>query len=307
MRFDVTILGSSSATPIFNRNPTSQLVNFNEKLFLIDCGEGTQQQMLRFGIKAPKIDHIFISHLHGDHYLGLVGLLSSLHLNGRTKPMHLYASPALQEIIEIQFKYSQTNIRYPIVFHATHDKHSEVIYEDSELTVETIILSHRIPCTGFKFLEKRRLPKINREKIDRYQIPVDYIPLIKKGYSYTDKNGRVYLSEELTTPADEPRSYAYCSDTICNWEYLPKIEDVDLLYHEATFLHDMLDRAEETFHTTALQAAQVALKARAKKLLIGHFSARYRELYPLKDEARTIFPNTELAIEGQTFEVGSRR
>lgn len=304
MRFDVTILGSSSATPIFNRNPTSQLVNFNEKLFLIDCGEGTQQQMLRYGIKAPKIDHIFISHLHGDHYLGLVGLLSSLHLIGRTKPIHLYGPEELKEIIEVQFRHSQTSIRYELIYHFTHTRYPEIIFEDSELTVGTIMLSHRIPCTGFRFTEKRRLPKIIREKIDRYQIPVDYIPLIKKGHIYTDKTGRKFLPEELTTPADEPRSYAYCSDTICNWEYMNEIRGVDLLYHEATFLHEMLDRAEETFHTTALQAAQVAEKAGARKLLIGHFSARYRELYPLRDEARTVFPATELAIEGQTFPVG---
>ncbi|HEY1023780.1 MAG TPA: ribonuclease Z [Sphingobacteriaceae bacterium] len=303
MKFEVTILGSSSATPIYNRNPTSQLLNYNEKLFLIDCGEGTQQQMLRYGIKAPKIDHIFISHLHGDHYLGLVGLLSSLHLNGRTKAMKIYAPPELKEIIEVQFRHSQTTLRYPLVFHPTHTAKPEIIFEDSELTVETIMLSHRIACTGFKFSEKRRLPKIIREKVERYNIPVDYIPLIKRGHSYTDKSGRVFSPQELTVPPDEPRSYAYCSDTICSWDYLPSIENVGLLYHEATFLHDMLERATETFHTTALQAGQIAAKANAKDLLIGHFSARYKELEPLEAEAASLFPNTRLAREGETFEV----
>lgn len=303
MKFEVTILGSSSATPIYNRNPTSQLLNYNEKLFLIDCGEGTQQQMLRYGIKAPKIDHIFISHLHGDHYLGLIGLLSSLHLNGRTKPMKIFAPPELKEIIDVQFKYSQTTLRYPLYFHPTSSSGPEIIYEDSELTVETIILSHRIPCTGFKFSEKPRLPKIIREKVEKFNIPIDYIPLIKKGHAYTDKSGRVFSPQELTVPPDEPRSYAYCSDTICSWDYLGSIESVNLLYHEATFLHDMLDRATETFHTTAMQAGQIAVKANVKQLLIGHFSARYKELDPLEAEARSVFPNTRLAREGETFSV----
>jgi ribonuclease Z len=301
MKFELTILGSSSATPIFNRNPTSQILNINEKIFLIDCGEGTQSQLLKYGIKSQRIDHIFISHLHGDHYLGLVGLLSSLHLNGRIKTMHIYGPPALQEIVEIQFKHSQTDIRYPIEFHHTTNVTSEIIHQDTELMVETIILSHRIPCTGFKFSEKQRLPKIIRSKIEELNIPVEFIPLIKKGHPYTNKEGKSYQPDELTVPADIPRSYAYCSDTICNWQYIDKIKNVDLLYHEATFTHDMLDRALETFHTTALQAGEIAIKAGAKKLLLGHFSARYRDLTPLLEEARSVFQNTDLAIEGVTF------
>lgn len=303
MKFELTILGSSSATPIFNRNPTSQLLNINEKIFLIDCGEGTQSQLLKYGIKSQRIDHIFISHLHGDHYFGLVGLLSSLHLNGRIKPMHIYGPAALQEIIEIQFKYSQTDIRYPIEYHPISDANSQVIHEDNELMVETIILSHRIPCTGFKFSEKQRLPKIIRSEIERLNIPVEYIPLIKKGHVYTDTNGKKHQPEELTVPADVPRSYAYCSDTICSWQYMEDIKNVDLLYHEATFMHDMLDRATETFHTTSLQAAEIAVKANVGKLLLGHFSARYRDLTPLLEEAQSVYPNAQLAIEGQTFMV----
>lgn len=303
MKFELTILGSSSATPIFNRNPSSQALNANEKIFLIDCGEGTQSQLLRYGIKSQRIDHIFITHLHGDHYLGLVGLLSSLHLNGRIKPMHIYAPPGLQEIVELQFKHSQTILRYQIVFYSIQNITPEVIYENNELTVETIILSHRIPCTGFKFTEKQRLPKIIRSKAEALDIPVEYIPLIKKGFSYTSKDGKIYTAEELTMPADTPKSYAYCSDTICNWEYIESIRNVDMLYHEATFMHNMLDRALETFHTTALQAAEIAIKANVKKLLLGHFSARYRDLAPLLEESRTVFPNSELAIEGVTFNI----
>lgn len=303
MKFEITILGSSSATPIYNRNPSSQLLNVNDRLFLIDCGEATQQQMLRFGIKAQKIEHIFISHLHGDHYLGLVGLLSSLHLNGRKKSLHIYAPTELLEILNVQFKYSETELRYPIEFHATQTEKSEIIFENQDITVETIILSHRIPCTGFKFIGKKRLPKIIKEKVDELQISVDHIKLIKKGFDFTDQSGKTHTSLELTTDSEKPKVYAYCSDTICNWKYIEQIRDTDLLYHEATFLHDMLDRAVETFHTTALQAGEIALKANVKKLLIGHFSARYRDLQPLLEETKSIFPNTELAIEGFTFEV----
>ena len=303
MKFEVTILGSSSSTPIFNRNPSAQILNVNEKFILIDCGEGTQNQLLHFGIKASRIDHIFISHLHGDHYLGLVGLLSSLHLNGRVKPMDIFGPSELQEIIDIQFRFSQTHLRYPLNFTATNPNINEKIFENYDVIAETFPLDHRIPCTGFKFSEKQRLRKIVKEKIEELDIPADLIPLIKKGQNFTDKDGKVHLSEDLTTEADRPKVYAYCSDTICSWKYLANIKDADTLYHEATFMHDMLGRAEETFHTTAQQAAEIALKAHAKKLLIGHFSARYRELEPLLEEARTIFPSTFLAIEGKTFEI----
>jgi ribonuclease Z len=301
MRFEVSILGSSSATPIFNRNPSAQLLNVNEHLFLIDCGEGTQLQLLRYGFKAQRIDHIFISHLHGDHYFGLIGLLSSLHLNGRTKPMNIFAPPELKEILEVQFKYSQTILRYPIVFYPTQDHTSEQIFENKDMIVETIILDHRIPCTGFKFSQKKRSRKIIKEKVDALNIPVDYIPLIKNGLDYTDQRGTIHPAESLTVEADLPKSYAYCSDTICSWNYLEQINGVDTLYHEATFMHDMLERAQETFHTTALQAGEVAKKAGVKQLLIGHFSARYRDLIPLLDESRSVFTNTQLAIESQTF------
>lgn len=303
MRFDVTILGSSSATPIYNRNPTSQLLNLNDRYYLIDCGEGTQIQLLRNGIKAQRIDYIFISHLHGDHYLGLVGLLSSLHLNGRVKPMTIFGPPELQEILEIQFKYSQTNLKYSLVFKPTQTDTPELIFENNDLKVETIILDHRIPCTGFKFSQKKRLRKILKDKVEKLNIPVEYIPLIKRGFDYTDKSGNVYPARDLTTEPDEPKSYAYCSDTANSMTYLEQIKGVDTLYHEATFLHNMLDRAKETFHTTALEAGEIALKAGVKQLLLGHFSARYRELEPILEEAKSVFPNAKLAIEGVTFQI----
>jgi len=303
MKFELTILGSSSSTPIFNRNPSAQLLNVNEKFILIDCGEATQNQLLHFGLKANRIDLILISHLHGDHYLGLVGLLSSLHLNGRTKEMNIFGPPDLLEIIELQFKLSQTILKYPIKFTATKHLRTELLFENRDIIVESFPLDHRIPCTGFKFTEKQRLRKIIKSKIEELSIPIDMIPLIKKGHSFTDKNGRLYAAEELSTDPDIPKSFAYCSDTVCSWKYLENIMNVDLLYHEATFMNDMIDRAEETFHTTALQAGEVALKANAKKLLIGHFSARYRELDPLLMEAKGVFSETALAIEGKKFEI----
>jgi len=303
MKFEVTILGSSSSTPIFNRNPSAQLLNVNEKYILIDCGEATQNQLLHFGLKANRIDQIFISHLHGDHYLGLVGLLSSLHLNGRTKPMDIFGPSELIEILNIQFKHSQTELKYPINFRPIRSDQSEKIFQNYDVTVESFPLDHRIPCTGFKFTEKQRLRKIIKSKIEELSIPTEMIPLIKKGFNFTDQTGKVHLSEDLTIEADKPKVYAYCSDTVCSWKYLSYIENADMLYHESTFMHDMISRAEETFHTTALQAGEIAGKAKVKKLLIGHFSARYKDLQPLLDEAKTVFPETQLAIEGKTFEI----
>ncbi|WP_316803400.1 ribonuclease Z [Pedobacter nototheniae] len=301
MKFEVTILGSSSATPVFNRNPSAQLLNCNEKYYLIDCGEGTQHQLIRFNIKAARIDYIFITHLHGDHYLGLVGLLSSLHLNGRIKPMQIFGPAALLEILEIQFKYSDTTLRYSIEFFAIDATSPAQIFENSDLVVRTIILNHRIPCTGFVFEQKQRQRKLIKEKSD--DVPMAYYTALKKGMDVTLPNGDILLSEEYTKPADAPRSYAYCSDTLFDERYFPSIMNCDTLYHEATFLHELLDRAKETHHTTALQAAEIANIIHAKKLLIGHFSSRYKTLQMLLEEAQSVFENTELAIEGRTFQL----
>lgn len=303
MKFEVTILGSSSATPVYNRNPTAQLLNCNEKFYLIDCGEGTQQQLIRFGFKANKIDYIFISHLHGDHYFGLIGLLSSLHLNGRVKPLYIFAPAALEEILALQFKYSETVIRYPIEFVATQTDAPAQIFENADLTVETFVLNHRIPCTGFSFVQKKRLRKLMIEKLESEQIPVEYYPLLKRGVDLDLPDGGILRNEDYTTDSDRPKKYCYCSDTLFDERYLESIQNCDTLYHEATFLHEMLDRANQTHHTTALQAAEVAKVTGAAKLLIGHFSSRYKSLQPLLDEARTVFEETELAIEGITFPI----
>ncbi|KQC01077.1 ribonuclease Z [Pedobacter sp. Hv1] len=303
MKFEVTILGSSSATPVYNRNPTAQLLNCNEKFYLIDCAEGTQQQLIKYGLKASKIDYVFISHLHGDHYFGLIGLLSSMHLNGRIKPLYIYAPKAIKEILELQFKHSDTSLKYELVYFETDPTQSAIIFQNSDVTVETIILNHRIPCTGFKFTEKKRLRKLLIDKLEQENIPIELYPLLKRGVDLTLPNGDVLLNVDYTTDSAAPKSYAYCSDTLYDESYFEIIKNCNTLYHEATFLHDMLERANETHHTTALQAAQVAEIVGAKKLLIGHFSSRYKTLTALLDEARTVFPETELALEGNTYEI----
>lgn len=303
MKFEVTILGSASATPVYNRNPTAQLLNCNERHYLIDCGEGTQQQLIKYGFKASKIDFIFISHLHGDHFFGLVGLLSSLHLNGRTKPLHLFAPPALKDILDLQFLHSDTHLRYQINFYPIDPAKPEVIFKNNDVTVETIILNHRIPCTGFKFTEKKRLRKLIVEKLEQDAVPVEYYPLLKRSVDVDLPNGRSIKYLDYTMDSAKPKVYCYCSDTMYDERYFAQIEGADTLYHEATFLHDMLDRANETHHTTAQQAAEIATKVNAKKLLIGHFSSRYKTLEGLLEEAKAGFENTELAIEGRTFEI----
>ncbi|MCX2474486.1 ribonuclease Z [Pedobacter sp. MC2016-05] len=301
MKFEVTILGSSSATPVFNRNPSAQLLNCNEKFYLIDCGEGTQQQLTKYNLKAARIDHIFISHLHGDHYFGLIGLLSSLHLNGRTKSMQIFGPKPLLEILEIQFKYSDTILRYPLEFFPIEADVSKQIFENQDLIVETIVLNHRIPTTGFIFKQKPRQRKLIKEKTD--EIPMAYYTALKKGVDVELPDGQILKSEDYTTPADPPRSYAYCSDTRYDERYFSSIKGCDTLYHEATFMHELLDRANETHHTTALQAGEVAKINGVEKLLIGHFSSRYKTLQMLLEETQSVFENTELAVEGRTFQL----
>lgn len=303
MKFEVTILGNSSATPVFGRNPTSQILNINEVMLMIDCGEGTQQQMSLYDIKHNRINHIFISHLHGDHFFGLIGLISSMNLNGRIKPLKIFGPQNLLDILEIQLKYSDTRLAYELDFSPLDPIHTGIIYESRDFTVETIPLNHRISCTGFIFREKKRQRKILKDKVENLNIPPEYYPLIKRGLDYTDSEGNVYKALELTTDPDKPRAYAYCSDTLLDEQYINKLTDIDTLYHEATFLHERVDRAKETHHTTALEAALVAKQINAKKLLIGHFSARYKDLTPLLLEAQTIFENTDIARQGQTYQV----
>lgn len=302
MIFEVSILGSSSATPIYQRHPTAQIVNIHERFFLVDCGEGTLIQMNRYKVKYHRINHIFISHLHGDHYLGLLGLMSTMHLQGRTMDLHVYGPPPLEEIIDVQLRYSETMLRYKVHFHPLNAQKSEVIFDDESMTIRTIILSHRIPCTGFLFSEKQGLRKLKKDKLYEYQVPIASYQSLKNGEDFEYKGKRIPNSE-LTTPARKARSYAFCSDTRYDESIIPAIKNVNLLYHEATFLSDKKERAKETFHSTAADAATIALKAGVKRLIIGHFSARYKNLYPLLEEAREVFPDTTLAIEGDSFKI----
>ncbi len=299
--FELTILGCSSATPTSTRNPTAQLLNIAERFFLIDCGEATQIQLRKYKIKFQRINHIFISHLHGDHYLGLIGLLSSMHLLGRTNEMHLYCPAELKEIIEIQYRYSQTRLNFSINYHPHKYINNELIFEDEKVEVRSILLNHRIPCCGFLFTEKPLLANISKDSIRAYQLPIEQIVAIKQGADFITATGKIIPNNKLVSNKKNQRSYAYCSDTCYDERIIEFVKGVDLLYHEATFMQDMLQRATETFHSTALQAATIAKKAGAHKLMIGHYSARYKDLQPLLDEAKTVFNNTVLAIEGESL------
>lgn len=301
MIFEVLILGNSSATPLYDRHPTAQIVNYNQQLFLIDCGEGTQMQFLKYNVKAHKIKHIFISHLHGDHYFGLAGLLSSMNLGGRDSALTVYAPKGLQEIIELQFKYSDTVLKYDLHFKETDPHNPQVLLELPMLKVSSFPLRHRVACTGFRFEEGQRSRRLIKEKIAELNIPVSFLSGIKNGLDYQDPWGRKYLCEELTYPAPASRSYVYCSDTRRDDSYLPYIQKADLLYHESTFLEDMKMRAQATFHSTAAEAAEVARITQVKSLLLGHYSARYKELEPLLEEAKAIFPQSQLSIEGRRY------
>lgn len=301
--FELTILGCSSATPTSTRNPSAQLLNIAERFFLIDCGEATQIQLRKYKIKFQRINHIFISHLHGDHYLGLIGLLSSMHLLGRTNDMHLYCPAELEEIIEVQNKYSHSHLQFNIIYHPHKYIDGDLIFEDEKVEVRTIVLNHRIPCCGFVFSEKPLLANVSKEILQKYQIPVEQLLAIKGGADFTTTAGELIPTDKLVTNKCSPRSYAYCSDTSYDERIIEFIKGVDLLYHEATFMTDLLPRAKETFHSTAAQAATMAQKAQVHKLMIGHYSARYKDLQPLLAEAQIIFPNTILAIEGESIRI----
>ena len=303
MSFNLTILGCSSATPTSQRHPTSHYLSIHDRHFLIDCGEGTQMQLRKFKLKFARINRIFISHLHGDHYLGLIGFLSSLHLLNCTHEVHVYCPEPLKEIIDIQFKHSDVKLRYPLIFHFLNHKKAELIFEDDKVSVESIVLNHRIPCCGFVFREKPPLLSIRKDKMDYYKILPQDILKIKKGADYKTTDGKLIKNETLTYPPAKLRSYAFCSDTCYDESLLPHIKNVSLLYHEATFMKALKTRAKETYHSTTIDAATIAKKAKVEKLIIGHFSARYKDLEPLLEESKEVFENTVLAEEGIKYEV----
>ena len=301
--FELTILGSSSATPTSTRNPSAQALSLHDRLFLIDCGEATQIQIRRFRIKIQRIERIFISHLHGDHYLGLPGLLGTMHLLGREKDLHIHAPLGLKEIIELNNRHSKTFLRFSIHFHEIDETTDEIIFEDEKITVSLLKMDHRIPCYGFLFREKPYPRNILKEKADLYKIPFNEFAFLKKGNDYINADGTVIPNHELTTAPPPPRTFAYCSDTAFTKNYLDKIHGADLLYHEATFSEEQADRAVETYHCTARQAGTIAFEAGVKKLVIGHYSARYRTLDHLLSEAKDVFENTILAQEGEIISI----
>jgi len=302
--FLVTILGSNSAIPAYGRHHTAQYVQVKNQKYLVDCGEAAQNQLMRYKLSSLKLNAIFISHLHGDHYLGLVGLLSSMHLQGRTKPLYLYGPRGLKEIIITHFKSSDTVLKYKLIFTPTNAQEPTLIFEDKHIKVTTIPLDHRIDCTGFLFREKPHPIRFNKTKLPP-NLSLANIASLKKGEDILDDNGKLlYKNKALTLPPWPQRSYAYCSDTRYMASLKNQLKKVDLLYHEATFLNENELRASNTYHSTAGQAAQLAKEAKAKKLLLGHFSARYKDLKPFEDEARKVFKESYLALEGTTFEVG---
>lgn len=303
MPLKLTILGSSSAAPTSTRYPSSQILNISERFFLIDCGEGTQMQLRKYRFKFQKINHIFISHLHGDHYLGLMGLIFTMHLLGRKTELHVYGPPELKDIIEMQLNVSLTSLNYQLEFHSLVSDMPEVIFEDNKLIIKAFSLVHRIPTYGFLFKEKKRQRNIRKEALLEMNIPFAEMDNIKAGADYTDEKGKTFKNEQLTYEPPTPLSYAYCSDTGYTETIIPIIKNVDILYHEATFLNEREKDAIEKMHSTTIQAATIALKANVSKLLIGHYSARYDELDPLLQEARSVFNETYLAEEGKSFEI----
>lgn len=302
----LTILGCNSATPTSHSHPTSQILQVGGKLFLIDCGEGTQVQLRKYKMRFGSINHIFISHLHGDHCFGLIGLISTLQLLGKTNDLHIYGPEGIKQFIEIQLQLTESFKNYTIIYHELASKTSELIYEDEKLEVYTIPLKHRIYCNGFLFKEKPKERKLRMDLIEKYpEIEVCDYQNIKKGKDFVLNNGIVVPNAKLTTDAPPSHSYAFCSDTMYYEKIIPIIEGVDLLYHEATFLNDKKDLAKKTAHSTAEQAATIAQKAQVKRLVIGHYSNRYLNLEDFKTEAQAIFPETELAEAGKQFVIGN--
>lgn len=303
MDFELNILGCGSAKPTTRHQPTSQILNVRGKFFMIDCGEGVQTQMQKMGLSMMNIGHIFISHNHGDHVFGLPGLIGTMDLLGRTSELHVHGPLQVGDFIDYLLKTFYTDIGYNVIFHPVDVHQHALVYEDRSITVHSIPLQHRLPTSGYLFREKPGLPHIRREMIDAFNIPISQINNIKAGASWTTEDGTTIPHERLTTPANPPRSYAYCSDTV----YLPHLKDilngVTLLYHEATYMHERAPRAEQTRHSTALQAAMQARDAKVEQLCIGHFSASLKDENSLLREAQSVFSNTILANEGLVIRI----
>lgn len=298
----MNILGCGSALPTMKRNPTSQLVYVQERQLLLDCGEGTQLQLRKYKLKFHKINHIFISHLHGDHYFGLMGLLSSFSLLGRKSMMSIYAPKQLNEILKLHFKKGKNELDFKINFIELNTQKEELILDDGVIEVRSFPVVHRIKCCGFSIKEKIKQCNIKKSAIEKYNISIEQIVNIKQGADFIYK-GKIILNKELTENPPKARKYSYCADTKYSESIIPYIENSDLLYHEATFLENMRDRAKATYHSTAIDAAKIARKAEVKKLLLGHYSARYKDLSEFENEAKPIFSNVVTVKDGDVFRI----
>ncbi|HLF47161.1 MAG TPA: ribonuclease Z [Chitinophagaceae bacterium] len=297
----VTILGNNSAVPAFDRHPTSQVITLDGFNFLVDCGEGTQIQMMRYKIRRGKISHIFISHLHGDHYFGLVGLINSFGLLNHQQELHVYGPSPLQEIIELQMKVANTTLPFQLYFHTICK--NTILIDDPKFVISCFRTNHRIECYGFSFTEKKKPRKLDLEKLRTAGIPAYYYKRLEEGMDYTTKDDKLIKNEEVTIKAPKGKTYVFCADSKYDESLIPYIQDADLIYHETTYLDNLQERAELRFHSTSKQAAKLAKKGKVKKLLIGHFSSKYPELDEFEKEARAVFANTEIAVEGVTYKV----
>jgi ribonuclease Z len=303
--FEVVVLGTSSATPTKYRHPSAHYVRLEGSYLLLDCGEGAQRQLSRYGLRTQRISHVFITHLHGDHYFGLPGLMTSMALFGRTEPLVVVGPPALESIINVLLTESDSTLPYDVQFVKTQFESIETVAVGDNFEVTSVPLKHRVPCTGFLVKEKGPERRLDVDACVKYKVPMEFYESLKWGEGYITSDGKVISNPQLTVDGHRNRTYAYITDTIFDPDYIvPIVKGADLLYHEATFLHDRAARAEETHHSTSLQAAEIAKSAKVQQLLIGHFSARYNDAEPLLIEARDIFPNTFEAVEGQTFSVG---
>lgn len=298
----LNILGCYSATPRTFTNPTSQVLEINNHVFLIDCGEGTQVQLRRNKVKFSRIKHIFISHLHGDHYFGLVGLIATFHLLTREADLHIYAPKGLKEVITLQMKLSNSWTNYKLIFHELKSKESQLIFEDDKVEVHTIPLEHRIYTNGFLFKEKEAERKLDMNAVSNKNIDVSYYRKLKQGFDVTNEDGDLVKNETVTCAPLKTKSYAFCSDTAYNESIIPIIKNVDVLYHESTFLEDKAHLCQPTKHSSAKQAATIAKKADVGQLILGHYSTRYEDISLFQKEAKTIFDNVELAEDGKVFE-----
>jgi ribonuclease Z len=297
----VTILGNNSAVPAFNRHPTSQVVTHDGNNYLVDCGEGTQIQMIKYKIRRGKISHIFISHLHGDHYFGLVGLINTFGLLSHKQELHIYGPELLKQIIEMQLRVAETNLSYDLHFHAVTE--NAVLVDDEKIRIKCFRTNHRIQCFGFSFEEKMLKRKLLIDKVRKYDIPVSFYTSLQQGLDYITPKGERIKNDDITAAPDRGKRYAFCADTKYDESIIEHIYGADMIYHETTYLDNLRDKADERFHCTTKQAAMIAQKAMINKLLIGHFSSKYNSLDQFLEEAREVFPNTEIAIEGQTYEL----